>query len=406
MRDANTGKKILWLYFDNLHTDNPILCQAAGTLAQRGFRVYVLDGDVQKVNSIYHHYAIGFRLFSKTYTTKSLINTNQPSELKESGFHILLILYRPLYNIILFIKALYYSLKIRPEYIVFSKPTLSGLTALVSSIILRSRLVYYPFELYGEQHVDVPVIWKKFEMLLLQKYIVALITQNHAREKVYLKSRKSRVKAFIVHNYKLSQEILTKGKLHNLLKLSGKQRLVIYEGYLTYGRCLLNLIRSSKYLSENATLVFIGKALPWWKKHAVHLLLKKTYNRKIRVLPWIPGKKLLENIKDACVGIIIYDNTKLNNYYCEPGKLSDYIISGIPVVVPNFPTIAPVVKKYSIGGVFNSSAPKEIAEAINKVICTPRKYWRENLKRAKKDLIWETQIPNLLKAFSTETSTI
>jgi len=120
--------------------------------------------------------------------------------------------------------------------------------------------------------------------------------------------------------------------------------------------------------------------------------------QKVLVAPWVQHADLLGFVADADVGVIIYDDSVRNNYFCEPGKLSDYVIAGLPVVVPAFPTIAPVVRRYRIGAVFDNPAPERIAEAINEVLATPKSNWRKAIEAARKDLVWETQYPAFEKA--------
>jgi len=106
----------------------------------------------------------------------------------------------------------------------------------------------------------------------------------------------------------------------------------------------------------------------------------------------------MDYVADAEVGVIIHDNLVRNNYHCEPGELSDYVLAGVPLVAPNFPTIAPDVDHYSIGATFDNQEPEEIAGAINEVLSTPGHVWRLAPEKALEDLVWETQVPNLLEA--------
>ena len=145
--------------------------------------------------------------------------------------------------------------------------------------------------------------------------------------------------------------------------------------------------------------MLIGEGTDWWKEKALPLLNIPHISKKVIILPWMSGQKLYATIPDADVGVIIYDNKKKNNLYCEPGKLSDYILCRIPVVVPNFPTIAPVVKRFKIGEIFSSPEPSVIAKAINKILLKSKKKWRNNLVTAQKELIWEKQESRFLSIF-------
>jgi glycosyltransferase involved in cell wall biosynthesis len=103
-------------------------------------------------------------------------------------------------------------------------------------------------------------------------------------------------------------------------------------------------------------------------------------------------------VTDADVGVIIYDDSVRNNVFCEPGKLSDYISVGVPVVAPNFPTIGPVVQGRGLGLCFDGHSPEAIAATIAQVLAKPKSRWAPALRRACSELTWETQAPNLLAA--------
>jgi glycosyltransferase involved in cell wall biosynthesis len=91
-----------------------------------------------------------------------------------------------------------------------------------------------------------------------------------------------------------------------------------------------------------------------------------------------------------------------NNYYCAPSKLSDYVQANIPVLVPNFPTIAPLIEQYQIGEIFASANPTDIAEAVRRILARPQHEWNSSLAHARQSLTWESQCPKLLEAVTGE----
>jgi hypothetical protein len=96
--------------------------------------------------------------------------------------------------------------------------------------------------------------------------------------------------------------------------------------------------------------------------------------------------------------VITYDDRTRNNYFCAPGKLTDYVLAGVPIVAPAFPSIGPVIERYGIGTTFESPEPHTIARAVARILGVPRCTWREALARAAQELVWETQLPEFLAA--------
>ena len=111
---------------------------------------------------------------------------------------------------------------------------------------------------------------------------------------------------------------------------------------------------------------------------------------------WVKPEKLNGYISGADVGIIIYEKEPRNNYYCEPGKLSDYVLSGVPVIAPNYPSIAHIIKNFDVGVLFANNEPKEIANAILEVLKRDKKEWMAAINMAKKKLVWDEQEDKLV----------
>jgi glycosyltransferase involved in cell wall biosynthesis len=288
---------------------------------------------------------------------------------------------------------------------ILAKPRVIMVTAVPATVIgwmantfLNVRMVYYTFELHGDQVSALPWYWKAFEHFFVQRKIDALITQNGERASIYQNERGARAPVTIVHNYKQKRNITREGKLRRHLNLSEDIRIVLYEGVFIPGRWLKELALAAEFLPNDTRLVFLGEASEWWDHNVKPLLNRRELAEKVMIAPWVHHGDLLTFVADADVGVIIYDDSTRNNYYCEPGKLSDYVIAGVPVIAPPFPTISPVVKRYDIGVVFENSAPECIARAIKQVLAIPKAHWNTGIEKARQDLIWETQYPALERA--------
>lgn len=377
-------KVAVWLYSDD-HLRHPFICIAAESLMNHGYILTVIDKASEKTKR-YDHVPL------------------YPPLLSDSGKFIPLMIKAfqiVTYEITALWRALWNTFRRAPSLIIVTMPQMLVI-GWIASRFLRARLVYYPFELYGEQHAAASQWIKRLEMLFLKRGIAALITQNEERAKVYKEERGACVDPVVVHNYKPYREVKRSGRLRKLLNVSETERIVLYEGMLVHGRWLEELIRSAAYLPPDTKLVFMGNETAWWRENAASLLRLPEVAGKVIVAPYVSQEDLLGYVADADAGVIIYDDKVRNNYYCEPGKLSDYVIAGVPLVVPDFPTIAPVVRHYGIGAVFNSPETEEIARAINSVLSAPKQVWQAALEQARKDLVWETQLPGFLKAVSGE----
>jgi glycosyltransferase involved in cell wall biosynthesis len=392
--------KILWLY-EGDHVNHPFIRLAANSLAEAGNEVLVIDNATQVLTAKYTHRLIVSKLSRSRQETK---DTDQGRVTKKESMiqrtaglrvlrHVRMFASRTRLWGFIFARIL----KFRPKVIISSLPP-GFLTAAAASKLTGSKLVYYPFELFGEQVQSVPDRWLKIERWLLRHVVDTLVTQNDKRAELYLHERDSRVQPVIIGNYKASKTVRRQNKLRELLDIPAGKRLVLYEGLLTNGRWLDKLVVSVKYLPDDVCLGFIGSKRRWWVEAVEPLLADADIGNKVIVGPLIPHDDLLSYVADADAGVIIYDDLVRNNYYCAPGKLSDYVLAGVPIIAPDFPTIGPVIERWNIGVTFPGSEPQEIAKAILEVLDTPRHKWDTSLDIARKELVWETQVPTLLQS--------
>jgi glycosyltransferase involved in cell wall biosynthesis len=284
------------------------------------------------------------------------------------------------------------------EVMIASRPEAAFWAAIVAKA-KGMRLVYVSYELYGEQIARPSRFLLWFERFMLKHMVDAVITQNDCRAEVLERERGSRVKPLIVHNYKpIHSERRAGGRLRARHELKPGTRVVLYEGMIVDGRWLEFLAQSVVHLPDDVVLVMMGQEkLKWRQVHAGEIKDALATGRLILVGP-VPHEELPDYVADADVGVIIYDDSVRNNVFCEPGKLSDYIAVGVPVVAPAFPTIGPVVQGYGLGQCFEGHSPQAIAATLMRVLDRPKAEWAPNLERACAELTWETQAPNLLAA--------
>jgi glycosyltransferase involved in cell wall biosynthesis len=284
------------------------------------------------------------------------------------------------------------------DVIIASRPEAAFWASIVAKL-KGKRFVYFPFELYGEQIVRPMPFLLWYERFMLRHLVDAVVTQNERRAEVLQKERGSRVDPVLVHNYKpIHWEHRPGGKLRAKHKLAPGTRIVLHEGVTVDGRWLEFLAQSVLHMPDDVVLILMGQEkLKWRTVHADEIKAALATGRLILAGP-VPHEELPDYVADADVGVIIYDDTVRNNLFCEPGKLSDYISVGAPVVAPNFPTIGPVVRGYDIGRCFDGHSPQAIAATLMSVLERPKSAWAPALEKACSELTWETQAPNLLAA--------
>lgn len=360
---------VVWVY-DHAHLQHPFIVLGIETLIAAGHKVSVIAADDAPASAAYVAYN-DFNFAAR----KGL----KPRAQYESAFHRL--------------RAM------RADVIIASRPQ-AAIAAGLAAKLTGARFVYYPFELYGEQLTPADPQVTRFEGLLLRLGIDALITQNAERANVYRRERHARVAPVIVRNFKRKADAPTERRLRAAHPELADRRIVLYEGQLVAGRWLDQLVRAMHHTADDVVLVMMGPDKGRWLGRHNDLVEPARASGRLVIVPAVSQQELAAYVADADAGVIIYDDSVRNNVFCEPGKLSDYIAAGVPVIAPNFPTIAPLIEQYGLGACFDDGVPKAIAAAITKVLAQPKAHWAPNLARARDELTWESQTSAFLAAIT------
>ena len=73
---------------------------------------------------------------------------------------------------------------------------------------------------------------------------------------------------------------------------------------------------------------------------------------------------LLEYTSSADFGILFYENSCLNHYYCSPNKMFEYLMAEIPVIASNLYEMKRLLEENSIGVVAEENTSEGLQKAI------------------------------------------
>jgi len=141
---------------------------------------------------------------------------------------------------------------------------------------------------------------------------------------------------------------------------------VIYQGAFIREKNLENLLKAFRGLTASTQLFLLGTGPA---EMQLKTLRKKCGLSHVFFGPWVPQEDLLHYLAHAHLGIIPYTgSTILNNLYCTPNKLFEFIEAEIPICASDLPELRRIVAGNGIGDVY----PMENAEAIACAIETCR----------------------------------
>ena len=166
---------------------------------------------------------------------------------------------------------------------------------------------------------------------------------------------------------------------------------VIYQGGLTPGRGLPEVVGALQHLPERVVLIVVGDGAD---RPAIERRIRdEGLEDRVALVGKVPAAEVASWMRLGDVGVVIYQNTCRNNFHCAPNKLYDYCAVGVPVVGSNFPGVASIVEPNGVGALFDPTSPQSIAAAIQDVVGDPSRHARlaANAARLKERFNWEQQ---------------
>ena len=247
----------------------------------------------------------------------------------------------------------------------------SGLfVAYIAKIIWRAYLIYDSHELWG--HTSHMKSYNKILYKiggLLEKRIMksanAIITVNESIAEI-MKEQLTDRDISIIRNIPEITEVNSKFS-RKYLQLPDAKFIIIYVGSIAKGRGIEKLIRIMQGLDERVGLAILGVEDIYMSQYK-KILRNNHLNDRIKFLPLVKPDEVVDICRFADIGIHPVENTCLNNYYCLPNKIFQYIHAGLSVLCSDFPEMRKIVKTYKVGKVFNIDNIKGIISLVKEMI--------------------------------------
>jgi glycosyltransferase involved in cell wall biosynthesis len=75
-------------------------------------------------------------------------------------------------------------------------------------------------------------------------------------------------------------------------------------------------------------------------------------------------QEMLTYSVNADAGILLYKNSDLGNFFQAPGRLTEYLGCGLPVLASNFTGLENLILKYDVGICVNAEDARAVTQAI------------------------------------------
>ena len=258
------------------------------------------------------------------------------------------------------------------------------------SKIKKIKRVYDAHELFCEMKEIVTrpfihKIWKKIEMFCVPKFNNGYTVNQPIAiefEKMY------GVKYEVIRNIALMRPVV---------KLPKTEKFILYQGAVNEGRCFETLIPAMQ--DVNSKLVICGDGN--FMVQTQQLVKKYNIENKVIFKGKITPAELRTITQQAYIGITLFDDKGLSNYYSLANRFFDYIHAGIPQLCVNYPVYKSINDEQPIALLVTDTSSENLALQLNKLLNNETLYkeLKNNCIKAREILNWQTEEKKLIKFY-------
>jgi len=255
------------------------------------------------------------------------------------------------------------ALSLKPDALVCVE-----LTSAFSGVLVRGmkRSVMFVFdcnELFMEKGMNrlKKAAWKPIHSLAFRKADTILHAEKN-RLKFCMKNYTSNANHVLLENLpRISTGAFAQKRLSSNVR-------VVYLGALIPSRhCEDIILAFSNMQLRDVTCDLIGFGEEEYIA-SLHSLISDNGITNVRIQPPVSNASMLDSLANYDIGLAFYRNTNLNQYYCAPNKIYDYIVMGLAVVTNRYPGLIDVVEKDKIGVCIDEVTPETIRDALQTII--------------------------------------
>jgi glycosyltransferase involved in cell wall biosynthesis len=179
----------------------------------------------------------------------------------------------------------------------------------------------------------------------------------------------------------------------------GCERLLIYQGGLADGRGLETVVAALEELPESYHLAVMGPGEPAGLLKAA--MSASSLRDRVHLWPAVTPDEVIGWAAVADAGIVSYLPNGLNNVYCAPNKLYDYVGAGIGVIAADLPPLRKIVEQHAIGTLFKPGDASSVVLAANALLGDEDTLSeaRANAQELRDSVYWEKEAEKLVHAY-------
>ena len=260
-----------------------------------------------------------------------------------------------------------------------------GLATLLVGVFVKRmskevHIVYDSTELSIERYKGLKrFMWGRIQQFALKYCEYVIHAETHRAEYFKNSYNLPERQIVVIGNYPRLNQMTMKMEIRKPIRF-------IYLGIISKGRHYEDVVLAFSKLKMEYRLDIIGPGPRNYIQKITNLVKSSNY---IQTLPPIRNEEVYSFLEHYDVGLAFYENTNLNNYYCAPNKIYDYIRAGLPVISNNYPGLVDVIEKNRIGVCVAEVTAESISKAIDSILS--EEMFRNITDELKKKFSWEAQ---------------
>lgn len=204
----------------------------------------------------------------------------------------------------------------------------------------------------------------------------------------------------VVHNAPPYRKPVQSARARDFLASTGQPNatIVLYQGVLSVGRNIEELVRSAAHFGEGICLVLLG----YGQVAAVERIIRQEgLEQRVFVHEPVYGDAYHEFTCSVDMGVVMYADVCLNHHFCAPSKIYEYAMAGIPMVGNDLPTLRDCFERHGVGVIAPSTKPEDLGAAITEALSDRNRYLQMKINCAKfaEEYTWEKESAKLLAAY-------
>ena len=258
------------------------------------------------------------------------------------------------------------------------------------SKIKKTKRVYDAHELFCEMKeiVTRPAIYKTWKRI--ERYTVPKFKHGYTVNQPIANEFKKMygVDYEVIRNVTLLKEIPPVEK---------KEKFILYQGAVNEGRCFETLIPAFKNI--NCKLIICGDGN--FMQQAKQLVATNNLQDKVIFKGRIKPDELSIITQQAYIGITLFDDRALSNYYSLANRFFDYLHAGIPQLCVNYPVYAEINSQIPFAVLVDDISSENIAAHLNNLLVNEVLYndLQQNCLKARQTLNWQQEEKKLIQFY-------